>query len=272
MKPNLFGHAHKKTTEIKLKLFCEESGSKDWLYMGVLIVPEEIEQRVLEKLMNLRCGHPDGDKIWSQCDNKCPRHKNNDTEVHYVNIDSKDKFFIAEKWINYLLNDTEDIYFYVLGLDFKKLDMSRFGNKGQQHNIYSRFFRTVILKAVKSYFYRYNSIVIKDIYHDNSNALETHYYFSWHPIFYIGSRDDKVTLACDNIKFIDSDHRKSKNSYSNFIQLMDVLLGCINNCLDYTSKNKEKVAIAEKCLPLIERLIEKPENRFFPKIRSEKCR
>ena len=279
MNRNLFGHKSQERSSIKLKLFCDEGGSKGWLYIGLLIVPEKIETLLLEELLNKRCGNPDGNKIWGWCNPKCSRHKNNNTNVHYVEIEkSKDKYFVAERWIKYLLSDRERIYFYVLGLDLKKLDKSQFGNRRQQNNIYNRFFRTAILKSVKSYFHEYKSIAIEKIFHDNSRSLETDFYFPWHSIFYIDNKNDKVTFKSKKIRFIDSDHRKSKNLYSNFIQLIDLLLGCINNCLDHTSKNTDKEALAEKSLPLIERLIKKPNNKhsqykyfgrkkieFFPK-------
>lgn len=227
----------------------------------------------------MRCGHPEGDKIWGQCSDECQRHKHNNTEVHYSDIEkSKDKYFIAEKWLNYLLNDGNKIYFYILGIDLRKLDKAQFGTQRQANNIYNRFFRTAILKSVKSYFHNYSSITIEKIFHDKNKALETDLHFPWHSIFYIGNRDDKVRFTSNKISFINSDHRKSKNPYSNFIQFIDLLLGCINNCLDHISKNADKEALAEKSLPLIERLIEKPNNKnssykyvgrqkidFFPK-------
>jgi hypothetical protein len=276
---DLFGQKNREDSSIKLKLFCDESGSRNWLYIGVMIVPERIESWFLQDLLNMRCGHPEGDKIWGQCSDECKRHRHNNTEVHYSEIEkSKDKYFIAEKWLDYLLNDRDKIYFYILGIDLKKLNKAQFGTQKQANNIYNRFFRTAILKSVKSYFHKYNSINIEKIFHDKNKALETDMHFSWHSIFHIGNRDDKVRFASNNISFINSDHRKGKNHYSNFIQFIDLLLGCINNCLDHTSKNVDKETLSEKSLPLIARLIEKPNNKnssykyvgrqkieFFPK-------
>ena len=187
-------------------------------------------------------------------------------------------FFIASKWLDYLLNDRDKVYFYILGINLNRLDKSYFGQQKQQNNIYNRFFRTSILKSVKSYFHPYEKIYIKKICHDSSTSLETDAYLSWHCIFYIDNRDDKIYFKTDKIDFIDSDHRKSSNDYSHFIQFIDLLLGCVYNCIEYASKNPDKEAIAEKCLPLVERLIEKPNNKnsrynyvgrqkieFFPK-------
>ena len=142
----------------------------------------------------------------------------------------------------------------------QKLDKSYFGNRPIQ-NIYNRFFRTAILKSVKLYFHKYTSIVIEQIFHDSSRGLETDTHFPWHSIFYIDSRDDKVSFGYGEIEFIDSDHKKSGNPYSHFIQFIDLLLGCVHNCLDYTSRNPDKEALAVKSLDLIGRLVEKPNNK-----------
>lgn len=239
MNKNLFGHKLRENSSVKLKLFCDEGGSEDWLYIGILIVPDAIETIFLQDLLNKRCGNPKGNKVWGRCSPECKRHKYNNTEVHYVEVEkSKDKYFVAARWIDYLLNDTDKIYFYVLGLDLKKLDRTHFGKKHQSTNIYNRFFRTAILKSVKSYFHKYKSISVANIYHDTNTSLEANAYFPWHSIFFIENNDDKVSFSCNAVEFID----------------------------------------AEKCLPLIERLIEKPNNKnssykyvgrqkieFFPK-------
>jgi len=78
-----------------------------------LIVSKIIEQKLLQDLLNSRCGNPDGNKIWTECTSLCKYHQKNDTEVHFIEIEkSKDKYFVAQRWINYLLNDRENIYFY----------------------------------------------------------------------------------------------------------------------------------------------------------------
>lgn len=280
---NLFGYQEKTKQSVSLKLFCDETGTDNWLYIGILIVSEIIEQELLQDLLNNRCGNPEGNKIWGKCTPLCRVHKKNDTEVHFIEIRKlRNKYFIAKKWINYLLNDRENIYFYMLGIDFTKLDKSKFGIKGQQSNIYNRFFRTAILKSVKSYFYKYNKIIIEDVYHDNSSSLETHNYFPWHSIFYISDTDEKVCFRTNQINFIDSDHRESLNLYSNFIQFIDLILGCVRNCMEHTSKNIAKEELSIQCLPIISRLIKNPNNKnskynyvgrqkieFFPKYNLE---
>ena len=211
MNKNLFGYKPRENTSVKLKLFCDEGGSEDWHYIGILIVPEEIEIILMQDLLNKRCGNPEGNKVWGRCAPECNRHKHNNTEVHYVEVEkSKDKYFVAERWLDYLLDDTNKIYFYILGLDLKKLDRTHFGEKNQNANIYNRFFRTAILKSVKSYFHKYKSILVTNIYHDNNTSLEANTYFPWHSIYFIGNKDDKVSFMCKTVEFMDSDHRKSQ--------------------------------------------------------------
>ena len=118
MSKDLFGRRASVKKEIKLKLFCDESGSQNWLYTGILIVPDYIEAVLLQSLLNKRCGNPSGNKIWGTCKSECTFHKKNNTEVHFTEVEkSKNKFFVAERWIDYLLGDRENIFFYVLGID-----------------------------------------------------------------------------------------------------------------------------------------------------------
>jgi hypothetical protein len=275
---NLFVYKPKHSL-ITLKLFCDEIITENWLYFGILIIPEHIEKTFLKNLLNKRCGNEKEKKIWGTCIPSCRFHEKNDTEVHYSEIEkSKDKYFIAQRWLDFLLSDRDYIYFKILGIDLNKLEKSFFGDRKQQNNIYNRFFRTAILKSVKYYFYSFENIIIDTIYHDKSSALSNHDYFPWHSIFNIGSKDKKVSFKNDAIDFIDSDHRISNNQYSHFIQFIDLLLGCTHNCIEHTSTNEDKEDLAFKSLPLIERLIEKPYNRhskfkyagrqsieFFPK-------
>ncbi|MBI4823292.1 MAG: hypothetical protein HY805_03565 [Nitrospirae bacterium] len=260
-------------------MFCDESVViGEWIYLGILVVPEPKEQILLDDLLNSRCGNPQKDKIWGKCNPLCRYHSKNDTEVRFSDISkSKDKYFVADRWLDYFLRDRDKIYFHILGIDLTKLDKSKFGNGGQ-NIIYNRFFRTAILKPVKTYFNRYVKIFIDSIYHDENKALETHSYFPWHSIFSIDEQDGKITFKTKEINFINSDHKDSSNQYSNFIQFIDLLLGCVRNCIDHFSKDDDKEKLALKSLPIIERLIEAPNNvsssynyvgrqkiEFFPK-------
>lgn len=276
---DLFGNQKDKNQLINLNLFCDEAESQGWLYLGILIIPVDRENELIQDLLNCRCGNPAKNKIWGECVDICRHHAKNNTHIHFKDIHkAKDKFFIAQKWIEYLLTDREIIHFYILGLDINKIDLSQFGERKQQSNIYNRFFRTAILKSVKSYFHKWDTIVIDKIYHDNNRSLETHKHFPWHPIFFISSNDEKITIKAKDVTFIDSDHRLSGSQYSHLIQFMDLVLGCAHNCLHHTSKDNDKEIIALQSLKLIQRIIDKPNNRnsqynyvgrqkieFFPK-------
>lgn len=276
---DLFGSQKVDNSVINLNLFCDEAESQNWLYLGILIIPTTRENELIQDLLNRRCGNHAKKMIWNKCANICKYHAKNDTHIHFQNIHKvKDKFFIAKKWIDYLLSDRVIIHFYILGLDMNKMDISQFGKKRQQGNIYNRFFRTAILKSVKSYFHKCDSIIIDNIYHDNNLSLETHQHFPWHPMFFISNNDEKIIIKAKEIIFIDSDHRISNNRYSHLIQFIDLILGCTHNCLHHTSKNNDKEIITLQSLKLIQRIIEKPNNRnsqynyvgrqkieFFPK-------
>lgn len=275
---------------MKLSLYCDEIKEekirntylKDekWSYIGILVVPEQTENEILQNLLNKRCGNPERNKTWGKCLTKCRYHDKNDKEVHYHALDSKDIYFIADRWIDFLLEDRQLIYFYILGINLQKLDESKFGpaTSYKLHNrIYNRFFRTAIQKPLKSYFKSFDVICVKDVYHDNS-TLEKDMWFPWHPIFFLENKEDKITFERKKITFIDSNHRITGNEKANFIQFIDLLLGCTMNCLHWSSKHKSKEKTALKALDLVERLITNPNNinsrykyvgrqkiEFFPK-------
>jgi hypothetical protein len=277
---------------ITLNLYCDEikecplkipfsSISESWTYIGILIVPENISQALYNDLVDLRC-LSEPKMPWGRCPDTCKWHKNNNTEIHYQGIDDSTKYRIADKWVGYWLNDRKNIYFYILGINLSKLDVEKFGPKSQQDRhstIYNRFFRTALKKAIKTYFFDYDTIVVKNIYHDKGN-VEYHEYFPWHSIFKLQTEEDKLYFATDHIEFISSDHRESDGDeiHSHFVQLIDIILGCFMNCLHMNSLNKNKFALAKKSFDLVSRLIKNPNNKnshynyykrqmieFFPK-------
>ena len=264
------------TNNLRIKLFCDESGvDGKWLYLGILVVPEYAEIDLLQDLLNKRCAIT---KTWGKCTPQCKYHQKNDTEVHFSETHkSKDTYFVADRWIDYLLQDRKNIYFYILGIDLTKLDTTKFGSDNQKNNIYNRFFRTAVLRSVKSYFNSYDQILIENICHDNNTGLETHAYFPWHAIFSIDQKDTKISFNNKEIDFIDSDHKKSLDNRSHFIQLIDLILGATRNCIDYSLKD-DRGKLSEKISDLIQRLIKSPNNikssyayvgrqkiEFFPK-------
>lgn len=277
---------------IVLNLYCDEikecpfkipylNINEKWTYIGILIVPKLISERFYRDLINLRClSQPPNP--WDSCLNKCKYHDLNNTEIHYQNTDDTTKYKIASKWIDYWINDKENVYFYILGINLSKLDWERFGQRGQydKHtNMYNRFFRTALKSALKTYFYSYDKIIIENIFHDKSEG-ENHPYFPWHSIKKIDSEENKIYFSEKDIVFISSDHREPIGDpiHSQFIQFIDLILGCFVNSLHFNSKNKNKYSLADQAYPLISRIIRKPDNpnskykyyrrqmlQFFPK-------
>lgn len=263
---SLFGNSDLQKDTIRLKLFCDESGSlnRGWMYYSILFVPESIEGLLLQDLLNTRCDNAQRMGNWGECDVQCKNHQRNNTEVHFTEIKKSEnaKYSIADRWIEYFLQEVDKIFLYIFGIDLNKLDKSYFGNERIEDNIYNRFFRTGILKASKSFFSKYDRIEITDIIHDVSSSKASHSYFDWHPIFYINQNDPKVFVTANGIRFVDSDHRKAEGHhvYSHFLQFTDLVLGCTRNCLDYTSTNQLKLNLSLKAMKLVERLTNAPCN------------
>lgn len=277
---------------IVLNLYCDEikeyplkiqcfNVSEKWTYIGILFVPEFSLKKLYNDFTNLRCLSQQP-KQWGSCTTHCPYHDLNDTEIHYQSVDESTKYKIASNWIDYWLNDREKIYFYILGINLTKLDWNKFGPRNQKDKhtiIYNRFFRTALKGALKTYFGAYDTIIIQNIFHDRGNA-EYHKYFPWHPIYKLQSEEDKIYFVNEQIKFINSDHRESDGDpvHSQFIQFIDIILGCFANCIHLNSINKNKYSLAVKAFPLVSRIIKRPENpnsrykyykrqmaQFFPK-------
>lgn len=253
---------------ISLNLYCDEitdtcAENENWFYVGVLLVPTDKEKELLKNIKN------------------CYGESN--TQVEYKSTGNGEKFGIAKEMINYVMNDQEMIYFYILGINLSRIDKKKFGDKKKFEDFYNRFFRTAVLKSAKSYFNKYKKIFVENIYHDKG-GFENHEYFPWHSIYRI-SKDPQKKISVKNkeIVFIDSDHRKSNDNKSRFIQLIDVIMGvACNVILHGNSEDKNKIALANELFPLVDRLIEKPKNKnsrykyfnrmsieFFPKEKTK---
>lgn len=259
-------------SSIKLNLYCDEiketnfqnnlRGNEQWAYLGFLIVPTDDEEKLVSHLLQKRCGNLDKSKIWDKCPVPCDYHIKNNKEVHYHKSDSADVFHVADRWMDFMLNDLSHTYFYILGLNLKHLDYSSFGKTTPSERfqrIYNRFFRMAILKSVKSYFYKNNHIIINSITHDDSSMKNSNY-FPWHSIFKIDSTDPKINFLCNEIEFISSDHRISNTPRSHLIQYIDLILGSTFNALHWASENKNKTLLALKMSELLQRLINAPNN------------
>ncbi len=264
---------------ISLNIYCDEivnvvlddifsEQNEYWTYLGVLLVPTHKQDELLRELLNSRC-LADGDQNWRSCDLHCGYHDDNNTEVHYSELDDTRKYRVASSWIDFLLRNGEQdkklVYFYILGLNLTNLDLEKFGPTSQQNRdvtIYNRFFRTAIQKSTKNFFYENDQINIENIYHDEG-AEKNHPFFPWHSIQKLDTEDEKLGFACNKVTFIDSDHRVEEGSsvHSHFVQFIDLILGCSFNCLHYSSENENKLGIALQAKPLLKRIIKCPGNK-----------
>lgn len=259
-------------SQVHLNLYCDEIketeirdpvfGDEKWAYIGLLIVPVSIEAKLVSRLLDKRCGNPKGPKKWGTCSPPCPYHAKNDKEVHYQKLDSMDEYFIGKRWLRFLLTDTCLTYFHILGINLGHLDYSCFGEAKPSERfgrIYNRFFRTAVLKSVKSYFHQYETIIISSVVHDRTEMAYGDY-FPWHVIYRIDRDDKKIGFDCEEIKFLDSDHRTSLDPRSHLIQYTDLILGAAFNALHWASQDKNKTDIALRMVPLLERLMHSPGN------------
>lgn len=258
---------------INVNLYCDEiketkiadkaDGNQHWAYIGLLVVPAKLENKLISKLCDLRCGNPENTIGWDSCDTKCKFHKKNDKEIHYRKSQSADRYYIAKRWIENVNRDGINTFFYILGLNLDNLDYKCFGNNCPTKRfeiIYNRFFRTALLKSVKSFFYGYDNIIIDNIFHDIAD-ISHHDYFPWHSIYRLEKDDSKISFNTKNIEFIDSDHNKSGDERSHLIQYIDIIMGAIFNALHWESKNEKKENLALAIYPLLKRMMENPKNK-----------
>ena len=256
--------------EVHLDLYVDESknrvykhGNKKEIidYIMIMAIPKNKKEELFAELNNARCLN---NKVheFGYCAEECRFHKENNGEIHYGNIDKENvKYKIANNWLDILLQNKESIYFNILGIIESNLDISAFGDEKQFGNIYTRFFRTALLRTLKM-FNNYNKIVVDNIYHDCTTEMEQHKYFKTSAINRIDlqeflNKERKIHFNTEKIEFIDSDHRKSKNDESQFIQFADLILGLTCNVIHNDASNSAKIKLTEKIYPLISRILDK---------------
>lgn len=164
------------------------------------------------------------------------------------------------KWVDVVLKDKDDrsLFFDILGLNLSKLHLPSFGSE-QFGNIYNRFSRSCVLHGVNSCF-RKRSVVVTNIFHDNGEQSH-HPFFPWHCIYAIENQSKHITFQTSTIRFINSDHRKNDGcTESHFVQLIDLLVGLSSHCIDFVSRKEARTAVAQRFLPLLERMMTEPLN------------
>lgn len=263
--------------EVHLDLYVDESKNRKYKcgkneeiihYIMIMAIPKNKKDELFSEINNSRCLNEDIKKF-GYCNKECKYHKENNGEIHYGKIDKENiKYKIADRWVDILLKNNiykkESIYFNILGIIESNLDMKVFGNKKQFGNIYTRFFRTALLRLLKM-FNNYDRIIVDNIYHDSTNEMEQHKYFKTSAINKINLQEfikgkNKIIFNTEEIDFIDSDHRKSQNIESQFIQLVDLILGLTCNVIHNDASNSAKVKLTEKIYPLISRILDNKTN------------
>lgn len=260
-------------SKINVSIFCDEikhekldnglfGETENWDYIGVCIVPTKNIPHLVKKLNDLRCGSGNS---YTSCSNNCPYHYKNKIKIHYQEYSDTNNYNIANRWCNIIMdnyNPTE-FYMHILGININKLDKSYFKTAGSKthvdENIYNRFFRTAIIYPLKKFFSKYDEIIIDNIYHDIGN-MDNHKYFKYKTLNYINLNEEKIRCNCKEISLIKTDDKNSLEANNTLLQFIDLFLGANFNMLHNSSRQKNKVAIAKKLFPIIDRMINKPYN------------
>jgi hypothetical protein len=255
--PSLFPMAVPASGPHRVRIYCDESGpckntqGEKWMYMGLLVIPEAL------------CGQASSGLRSDRDEVGC------DSEIHFSKLRNDsgsrygDKTGVARRWVCRVLHDRDGLFhLYVLGLSLSNITHSAFGRgSAQERNMYSRFFRSAISYALKSFF-RGEPVMVTHIFHDRG-PMETHDYFDWHAIWRVDLDEPVIAFERRDIDFIDSDHQAEVAfpNDSHFIQLCDVLLGGFRYCLDGGSQKAGCCEIAQLLMPLAERLTDKGRAR-----------
>jgi hypothetical protein len=246
-----------------LEVVDPRDGTK-WIYIGILFIPLDKKETCLKILKNHRCiKHGDWSDNKHECLHPCEYHENNNTEVHYKEVHRSDaRFKIACKWIKFISSDAcakgnKMIFFNILGINLTNLNLDRFGSDSDRVlTIYNRFYRTALLGGLKYFFKKYKTIIIHKIYHDEGSQ-KNHKYCPWHSIYKINIQTENIFVLVDEIEFINSDHRVSSKDESQFIQLVDILLGAVYSCLHNNSKKHQKKKLGYLFKPTLETLLDR---------------
>ncbi|WP_346655672.1 hypothetical protein [Methanosarcina sp. DH1] len=241
--------------------------STNWMYLGALFVPTCYKTEVLKNLNDLRCiKNHNWNLSESDCSKGCEFHKENNTEIHFKEIHrSSARYMIAKNWINFFKKEAcqkhrKMLYCNIIGINLSNISYCEFGSGGKTElNIYNRFYRTLLIGGLNYFFKEYSSIVVNSIFHDRGSQ-EYHEFFPWHPIQQTESKIDKLSIYCDEIKFIDSDHRNSKSDESQFIQFIDLILGATFSTIHNSSSNPRKREVCELFKPLLHTLLDREKN------------
>lgn len=210
-----------------------------WHYAGILAVPIEKKDDLIDRLIDARAG----------CE----------SELKSTDLDYLPKRRAAENWIDLVLSDKgeDSIFISVLGLNATRLNPSAFG--GQRFDrFYNRFFRSNLLYACKC-FSTGDRTVVRRLWHDRGQ-MEHHDYFPWH-VIHRTEQDPAVEFRERQVRFIASDHRVERGRReSHLLQLADIVLGLTRQLLDDTSQKESICSVARQLEPLVRRMMVDPYN------------
>ncbi|MBI5000028.1 MAG: hypothetical protein HZB92_00655 [Euryarchaeota archaeon] len=248
-----------KESIIELDIYVDEIEPEDdcnFITLGALFIPCNKKDNLLVQLLNIRCQN-EGNKHWNTSYEDCPNkancrrdwHDMNNCEIHFSDIRdgrvNRSLINISKSWLNTFCKGKE-IFINVLCVDLNKLDKSFFGNDTTNVNIYNKFFRTLINYGIKSFFSIYTRVQIRDIYYDEKNELERHYFFNTKNLDKISYESSEKITFSNRILFINSDHRVKGTSPNNaqFIQFIDLIIGSIRHNIFMTSQSQKKSEVA----------------------------
>lgn len=271
---------------MEIEVFADEIIDRKYICFGVLFVPLQNKPHLTKILKNIRCQGKGMSFCWNF--EECPYnarcranlHDLNNAEIHYKNLKGRATKNIASSWLKYVLKqfrkDSRLFYFLINYIELDKMGMDNFGYKNQIENIYNRFFRSNLLYGSQKFFSGNAAKVnIKNIYHDKSDSKEGHEYFPWHAGHKINSENHKkVFIENEDIIFLDSDHKfyfENTEDYINesqLIQLIDLILGTVNQNIYAKSENKYKMEVAMQIRPILKNLLEKIYDGYWDKYKN----
>jgi hypothetical protein len=239
--------------EISFSIYADERtidsnqhpNGENWIYIALLIIPDSRKSEALDALKKHR------NDIKYEYELKFRKVELPSCRSKVTNL--------AKLWIQELLNDANKRYYFkILGIKKDNLLFELFGDsdssEGKYSNIYNRFFRTAFFGAINSFFSKdeYEKINISGFFHDSQGQLEGHKYFPWHICHKLAGT--RINYVSEKLCFVNSNH-KIESFYKNdsqFIQLVDILVGAISHCLDLPTTSQEgKNEVARTVLPLL---------------------
>lgn len=247
-----------------LNIYCDEiirPNKHEFLILGALFIKENELHKALDYLEKSRCLNTSNHK-WKYYSKMCPNkasckeewHKKNNTKIHFKEIPKhRERKIIAEKWLNLIKKDLKKhVNFNILVIDLNKLDCAYFGNNKTDLNIYNKFFRT-LLKGGAKYFFKGKVVKINNIYHDEGSQKYHNYFpeLNMQKLELESSND--LIIQNKKIIFVNDDHRKYLENdevtelvkHSQFIQLIDIILGSFSQLFLNLSDKNDKKEIAE---------------------------